>query len=137
MQDRLTLRATNWSFLLYLRRFQNINLWQTFQTLFARKEGLTFPPLLFLYMKINHFNVVFHIIGEKWENVCALWSGFSGWTVFYGFRFFSGPGFWSVSAFQTMLSYYLFKHLLWSLFVIITAFAQRLTSLAKSPIVDI
>ena len=57
----MLIRAANWelSFLYQLRGFRN-----TFQALFARKRGLTHP--YFVY-KMNHFNIVFYLAGDKWH----------------------------------------------------------------------
>ena len=60
----MLIRATNWHmpFLYHiyqLRRFQNINLWYTFQMLFASKRGLGNTSTL--YNKMNLFNIVLNM----------------------------------------------------------------------------
>ena len=44
----IQLRATNWQLPLsyQIHRFQNRNLWYTFQTLFAQRRGLAHPYFL-------------------------------------------------------------------------------------------
>ena len=53
----ILIRATNWqsSFLYQLRRFENRNLWYTFQTLFALKRGPTHPHLLYENESLQHY----------------------------------------------------------------------------------
>lgn len=45
-------------FLYQLCRFQDKNLWYTFQALVARKRGLATSTF---YMKMNLFNIAFHM----------------------------------------------------------------------------
>ena len=51
----ILIRATNW---------KNRKLWYTFQTLFAQRRGFAHPTF---YMKMNHFNIVFHMIRDQWQ----------------------------------------------------------------------
>ena len=79
------IRAANLqlSFLYQFRPFQNRNLWNTSQTLFARRRSLVHP---YFFMEINHFNIN--------DNVFSSLSYILGLVVrfFKQVRFFSGPG---------------------------------------------
>ena len=55
--------------------FLNINLWFTFETLFAPKWGLS-------HMKMNGFNNAFHMTWAKWQRFQFLRSSFSTGFVF-------------------------------------------------------
>ena len=76
----MLIRTTNWqlSFLYEYRRFQNRNLWHTFQTLFARKLAL-----LFIWKWIASTLSVIWL--ETNGNVSSLWGPF-----FLTAPFFSG-----------------------------------------------
>ena len=52
----MLIRTTNWqlSFLYQLRRFQNRNLWYTFQTLFEEKLGVAHPYFLYGNESFQH-----------------------------------------------------------------------------------
>ena len=62
-----------------LHRFENLNLWYTFQLYLNENEAMHTPTF---YMKMNHFNIVFHKKRDKWQRFKDLRSGFSNWSVF-------------------------------------------------------
>ena len=47
--------------------------------LFAQKQGLAHP---YFYIEMNHFNIVFHMTGDKWQRFYALKYGFQRGSLF-------------------------------------------------------
>ena len=84
----MLIRATDWQlmFLYQLRRFRNMSFWYFFQTFFHENKALHTANFL---IKMNHFNIVFHMTWGKWQRFQFLRSSFSNVSVSQEGCFFS------------------------------------------------
>ena len=60
-----------------------------FRRYLHKNEALHIPTF---YIKMNHFNIVFHLTWNKWQRFKSLRSSFSNGSPFGWLLFFSGPG---------------------------------------------